>query len=191
MHSSVQCGETNPHHCVLSSDNFSNGHSSVFRVSPLMPLPFQTHFYHSRVGSGHHFRSPSLDGFEFARTGCIVFSWAQFTSELGQMGLARFFSPVPFWEDRLADPKCCPFPGWEEMKHEGREGGEGLLPKSNRGKHTDVWWQLPERWVTVSLRFYSLSRSLASTSCHFSFSLGDKLEKSFGLFQGWKKSNSV
>lgn len=116
------------------------------------------------------------------------FSWAQFTSELEQMGLARFFSPVPFWEDRVADPKCCPFPGWEEAKHEGRQGGEGPLPKSKRGEHIDIWWQLPERWVTVTPRSPSLPLPGIHIVSHLFPSWGETW-KSFGLFHLSKTTN--
>lgn len=149
--------QKNHHLCVLSANNIRRGHSSeVSGVSPLMPPSSIS--YKSQLFQGSLVIIVDL----YHDTGSSWLhsaSWAQ----VGQMGSPRFSSPVPFWEDRLAGPKCCPFfPGWEEVKHEGRERGrqgdrEGLLPKSKRGEGIDVWWQSHERWVTLTLRSHSTS----------------------------------
>lgn len=92
-------------------------------------------------------------------------------------GVSQIFLPLPFWEDRLADLKCCSFPGLEEAMREGMERWEGLFSKIIRGEHVDVWWQLPERWLPLSDRSLPL------------FFFWRQMQKSFGLF--WRKIRTL
>lgn len=111
----------------------------------------------------------------------------------GTDGVGQIFSPVPFWEDRLANPKCCPFPGWEEAKHEGTEGGGGvnLFPRA-REVNTLMFDDSSPRGESPSLSLLSLSQVF--TSCNFCFYPEDKLENHLVYFSDkrkMKKSNSM
>lgn len=101
-------------------------------------------------------------------------------------GWPDFFSPVPFWEDSLADQNCCPFPGWEEAKHEGRQGGRKGGRGGNSSQEQERWthWcsMTAPREVNHCRSHIPPSPSLTSTSCQFGFTPGDKLENHLVYF---------
>lgn len=155
---------------VLSCNHFSHGHSGVFRVSPLMPPPF-----HISAVSGFALYVSNMMVFGVCSHWLLGF----FSDHSSQVNWGRWvrpdFSPQsPSERTDWQTQNAVLFVG--EMKPSIKEGRrEGTLPRSKRGEHTDVWWQLPERWVTLTLRF-SLSPSL----CHphraiFVFLLGMNL----------------
>lgn len=144
LHSSLQCGETKSHHNVLSGDNFSKGHSSMFAVSPLLLLPFPVSGLACR-----HACSLSWQCFELANTDCTAFSWAKFTSKMGQMGWGRFSPQSPSertdwqipmlsvflggkkWSMKAGRESRDPFPSAREantlMFHDSTQRGESLF----------------------------------------------------------------
>lgn len=131
-------------------------------VSPLMPLPFHTPFYYFMGGSSFVFSDLHRESALCLLTP-VAWSFLEHTSRVNwdRWGWPDFSPQSPSERTDCQTQNAVLFPGWEEAKHEGREGrerreGRDIFPRA-REVNTLMFDDSSPRGDSLSLSHPALS----------------------------------